>query len=117
MTGSWTLIGIILLGGNKNAMLLQLTKTGSASALTNLKLTRTAISAGAHIDWLVDTDLNVVSDEMLDAIISPAGSPPNLYLMAVGSVGQIKLDRLQGVQEIGIYAKGNGSLQVQGSAF
>src|SRR5579862_4614956 len=111
----WALIGIIQLGGNKRGALLQFTQTGGS--LTHLKFTRTAIAGGTHLDWLVDTDLNTVDYDVIDVISNPAGTPPNIYQLASGNLSQVKLDKLEGVQEIAIWTQGAGSLRVQGTAY
>lgn len=118
VTSSWTLLCVLQIGGGKSGALVDLLNTGGA-ALTHLKLTRSAIPSGhtngVQIDWITDTGLDTPTAELLD-IISPT-SPPALYNLAAGAQGQFKLDRLQGVVEIGIWAKSSGTtVRVAGCA-
>jgi hypothetical protein len=115
---NWIQVGgaPIVLGGGKLAALLTLI-CGAGGALAHFKLTRADTIGGTHVDWLVDADLNTATDEMLDCTV-PGVSPPNIYQLAAGSKGQIKLEKLQGVAEIGVWAKKattDTTLEVTGS--
>ena len=107
--GTWTLIGKILLGGVRKGALLQFTAT--IAALTHLKLTRAAVANGTHVDWIVDTAFGTATTELLSAT-------SGLSTLS-GATGIVKLDKLEGVQEIGVYAQSGGSavLEVSGTAF
>ena len=94
--GSWTQIGIMLLGGTHSGALLQFAAT--IAALTHLKLTRAAVAGGQHVDWITDAALNTSTLEDVSA------QPANLYQLGAGAFGMIKLSELEGVQEIGIWA-------------
>lgn len=90
---------------------------GAGGALGHLKLTRADAIGGLHVDWLVDTDFNTATDEMIDCVV-PGSSPPNIYTLAANGVGQIKLNDCRSVCEIGIWAKAasaNTTLQVTGN--
>lgn len=102
-TSAWILVGIYLLGGAKAGGLVKLVN-GSGGALAHLKFTRSETIGGAHVDFLVDTDFNTATVEMIDCVV-PGSSPPNLYQLALSTSGHVKLDKLNGVAELGIYAK------------
>jgi len=99
----WIAIGTILLGGTKDRGLLTL-NVGSGGALAHFKLTRADNVGGTHVDWMVDTDFNVATDEMIDCVVA-GQSPPNIYELAASGTGQIKLDRCLAIGEVGIWAK------------
>ncbi len=118
-TSAWVQVGgaPITMGGGKTGALLTII-TGSAGAIAHLKLTRTESIGGTHVDWLVDTDFNTATDEMIDCITG--STPPNIYQLALSSRGQVKLAELRGVGEIGIWAKkatADVTLQVLGTMF
>ncbi len=100
---NWIQIGIVILGGTKEQGLLTL-NVGSGGALGHFRLTRADNVGGNHVDWIVDTDFNTATDEMIDCVV-PGNSPPNISTLAASKNGHIKLDRCLAIGEIGIWAK------------
>jgi len=112
----WANIATIKLAGGKSDALMTLI-VGSGGALGHFKLTRAASAGGLHVDWLVDTDFNTATDEMIDCVV-PGQSPPNISTLAASGAGQIRLANLRSVVEVGIWAKAASTattLQVVGA--
>lgn len=106
----WYQLAVIPLGGIAKSMLLEVINSG-ANALAHFKVSRTALQSGhannLQVDILADTDLNTASVEMIDCVTG--NNPANLYQLAAAGHGQVKFDKLEGVQEIGLWAKTGGS--------
>jgi len=115
-SNNWIQVAIIQLNGVKDEGLLTLI-VGAGGALAHLKLTRADKVGGLHVDFMVDTDFNVATDEMLDCIVPGSGPPPAINQLAAGGIGQIRLSKMLPVGELGIWAKKSTSdttLQVTG---
>jgi hypothetical protein len=102
-TGTYDLIAILECGGICRGLLLDV-QVGSGGALGGFKLTRASIIGGTHRDWLVDTDFNAATAE-ITSIVTTAGGWPNLHQLGANQAALIKLDRQDGVGELGIWAK------------
>ncbi len=114
-TSKWIQVGVITLGGGKDAGLLTL-NVGSGGALGHFKLTRADAIGGTHIDWMVDSDFNTPTEDMPSCIV-PNTSPANIYQLSGNGTGQIKLAKCLAIGEVGIWAKAastDTTLQVTG---
>lgn len=119
-SGGWVQLLTLQLGGNTKSVGLQISNTGAS--LTHLKLTR-SFERGAHQnnvnsgtgdfeDFVVDSDFNTATDEVID-VISSAGNPPNISTLASAGQGQIHLFDLDAVEEIGLWAQCGTSTNVR----
>jgi hypothetical protein len=99
-TGTWTSLGTISLGGGKRGVALLLSNLG-ANAFTGVKITRAVTAGGTHKDWLVNTDFNTATEELLDVVTG--SSPPNIHTLASGATGEIKFDKMEGTQELAVW--------------
>lgn len=105
----YTLVALLQLGGSRQTASFDLLV--ATAALTGLQFSRTSIVGGTHTPTATDASCNTTSNDVLSA------NPTNLYQLAAGAVGHVRLGGLQGVQELGIWAKsgsGTATLRVVG---
>lgn len=120
-TSTWTLIGVILLGGIHSNGFIAIS-VGSADLL-GIKLTRSELAgghnAGTQIDWADDAyfDSDQPTRGVYRQLILVQDGPAVALLPKANSSNHIKLRELEGVQEIGVWGKSaNAStLQVTGT--
>jgi uncharacterized protein YqfA (UPF0365 family) len=116
-TGTWQLVALLQLGGNKQGLVLDLLNAAGA-ALANLKLSRSGAvgghAANAQVDFATGAAINTAGNDVASAW------PASISTLGAGVNGSIRLQSLQGVQEIGVWVQvatsSTANLQVRGAA-
>lgn len=115
-------VAVIRIGGDRQGLhMMFINGTGTGAALTHLKLTRSSVDGGHALgtpqikDWKVDAGLNPAAGVDNEITSSSSG----LSTLGANLMGDLKLDRLQGIQEIGVWAEcaSSTNLRVVGSVF
>ena len=104
-TSTLTQLYLFQLGGRKSGGLLTLTNTG-ANALTGLQLTRAATPGGTHVPWIVGSAFGTTTNE-LTSVTS------GINTLGSSAVGQVKLNFLEGTEEIGVWAEASTATTLQ----
>lgn len=110
-TGSYVSLGIFQLGGGKRGGILALTI--GTNAITGLQLTRSATPSNVlgttpiHVVAFSGSGFDTPAGILLDTVPSSA-----IATLSASGVGQIKLDKLEGIQEIELWAKASTATTV-----